>query len=688
MSRRLTALLGFSLVAACSGDGTGPDNPAATALALLTQPSASAQSGVAFPVQPVVQLRNAQGEAVGQADVLITAVIATGGGAIVGTAAQRTDVEGKATWTNLGLSGTAGERTLRFESPGLASVLSAPVSLGAGAGAAIILLAGNNQVAAAGAAVPVLPRVRVTDAWNNPVPGAAVTFAVLTGDGTVTGGAAQTIADGTASPTAWNLGPLVGQNTLQASLDNDPGAAVTFTATATVGPAAQLVVVEGDGQTATIGTAVATAPGVKLMDAFGNPVPGISITFTPAAGSGTVTGGTVNTNAQGIARVGSWVLGFSTGQQTLTASRQGIPDAVLNATGVAFLVLRVASGSGSTCAADLDGKAWCWGSNSGGQIGDGTGTPRSSPVQVGGGVTLSGLVAGGAHACGIAPGGSARCWGFNGNGQLGNNTLIDQLLPVEVAGSHAFSQLAAGMVHTCGLRTDGEILCWGSNANGRLGDGTTEQRLAPTLVSGGPYLSVQASSSTHTCALKAGGTAWCWGSNASGRLGDGTQTDRLVPTQVIGGHNWQAISVGGSHTCGLATSGAAWCWGTGGQGQLGTGSASNFSQPVPVTGAHTFASISAGGSHSCAVKADGAAWCWGQNGSGRLGDGTATTRLEPVAVTGEVILATIHAGGEHTCGRTTEGAAVCWGRNLEGQLGDGTNTTRLAPVAVKPPATP
>lgn len=687
MSRRLTALLGFSLVAACSGDGTGP-NPAATALALLTQPSATAQSGVAFPVQPVVQLRNAQGEPVQQADVLVTAVIATGGGVITGTAAQRTDVDGKATWTNLGLSGSAGGRTLRFESPGLASALSAPVSLGAGVGSTITLVAGNNQVAAAGTPVPVLPRVRVTDAWNNPVPGAAVTFAVLTGNGAVTGGAALTIADGTASPAAWNLGPLVGQNTLQASLDSDPGAAVTFTATGTVGPATQLEVVEGNGQTATIGTAVATAPGVKLMDAFGNPVPGISITFTPAEGSGTVTGGTVNTNAQGIARVGSWVLGFAIGQQSLTAAREGVPSVVLNATGVAFLIQQVASGNGSTCAAALDGKAWCWGSNSGGQIGDGTGTPRSSPVLVGGGVTLSGIVAGGAHACGIAPGGSARCWGLNGNGQLGDNTEIDRLLPVEVSGAHTFSQLAAGLVHTCGLRTDGEILCWGSNGNGRLGDGTTVQRLVPTVVAGGPYLSVHASSSTHTCALKDGGTAWCWGANASGRLGDGTQTDRLVPTQVIGGHTWQAISVGGSHSCGVVTGGTAWCWGTGGQGQLGTGSASNFSQPVPVTGGHTFAGVSTGGSHSCAVTAGGAAWCWGQNGSGRLGDGTATNRLEPVAVTGDVSFATIRAGGEHTCGRTTQGAAVCWGRNLEGQLGDGTTTTRLAPVAVKPPAMP
>jgi alpha-tubulin suppressor-like RCC1 family protein len=684
----LTVLVGFSLVVACSGDGTGPISPTATALALLAQPSAAAQSGVAFPVQPVVQLRNAQGEAVPQANVLVTAVIATGGGAIVGTAAQRTDVEGKATWTNLGLSGSVGERTLRFESPGLASALSAPVSLGAGAGAAITLLAGNNQVAAAGAALPILPRVRVTDAWDNPVPGAAVTFTVLTGDGAVEGGATQTAPDGTASPTAWRLGPAAGANTLGAFLDGQPAASVTFTATATVGLPAQLEVVDGDNQEGTIGAPLPTVPGVRALDSFGNPVPGITITFTPASGSGTVGGGNATTNAQGIARVQSWVLGFALGAQSLTASRAGVPSVTITATGIAFLVQDISAGGESSCASDLAGLAWCWGSNPAGQIGDGTATPRSSPVQVGGGVALSGLVVGGGHACGLTPAGAARCWGSNSNGQLGTGNLISQLQPAVVLGGHTFTQLAAGLVHTCGLREGGGILCWGSNANGRLGDGTFIQRTAPTPVAGGPWVSVHAASSAHTCARKSDGSAWCWGFNGAGRLGDGTQTDRSSPTLVLGDLEWQTLAAGLGHTCGLALGGSAYCWGTGGQGQLGTGSANNISLPVPVTGGHTFVTITAGPLHSCAVTADGDAWCWGFNGSGRLGDGTTVARLEPVAVLGEAVLATITGGGDFTCGRTTQGAAVCWGRNFEGRVGDGTTTDRLVPVAVKPPATP
>ena len=688
MSRRLTALLGFTLVAACSGDGTGPDNPAATALALLTQPSAAAQGGVAFPDQPIVQLRNAQGEAVPQANVLVTAVIATGGGGIVGTAAQRTDVEGKATWTNLGISGSAGERTLRFESPGLASALSAPVSLGAGAGAAITLLAGNNQVAAAGAALPIPPRVRVTDAWDNPVPGAAVTFTVLTGNGAVEGGATQTAPDGTASPTAWRLGPAAGPNTLGAFLDGQPAASVTFTATATVGLAAQLEVVEGNNQQGTIGAPLPTVPGVRALDSFGNPVPGITITFTPASGSGTVAGGNATTNAQGIARVQSWVLGLALGAQSLTASRAGVPSVTITATGIAFLVQDIAAGVESSCASDLAGLAWCWGSNSAGQIGDGTATPRLSPVQVGGALALVGVVVGGGHACGLIAAGAAYCWGSNGSGQLGTGGVISQLQPAAVAGGHQFTQLTAGLAHTCGLRVDGTILCWGSNTNGRLGDGTTISRTAPTPVAGGPWASVHAESSLHTCAVRPDASAWCWGFNGSGRLGDGTLADRSSPTLVLGDLAWQTLAAGPGHTCGLTLGGTAYCWGTGGQGQLGTGSANNISLAVPVTGGHTFATITVGVVHSCALTPAGAAWCWGFNGSGRLGDGTTTSRLEPVAVSGGAVLQSISAGGDFTCARTTQGAAVCWGLNFEGRVGDGTTTDRLVPVAVKPPATP
>ncbi len=78
----------------------------------------------------------------------------------------------------------------------------------------------------------------------------------------------------------------------------------------------------GDGQSAFVGDPVPTAPSITLRDAAGNPTPGINVTFTPSAGSGTVTGATATTNSNGVASVGSWTLG-SSGTNTLAVTVSG-----------------------------------------------------------------------------------------------------------------------------------------------------------------------------------------------------------------------------------------------------------------------------------------------------------------------------------------------------------------------------
>ena len=79
------------------------------------------------------------------------------------------------------------------------------------------------------------------------------------------------------------------------------------------------------------------------------------------------------------------------------------------------------------------GAVWCWGWNFNGQLGDGTNTQRTSPVAVLGfdfGVTQ--IAAGGSQSCAIRTNGSAWCWGSNSNGQLGDGSLTNRTLPVMV----------------------------------------------------------------------------------------------------------------------------------------------------------------------------------------------------------------------------------------------------------------
>jgi adhesin/invasin len=185
---------------------------------------------------------------------------------------------------------------------------------------ALEIAAGDGQTAVAGGAVTTLPAVRVTDAFGNPISGFAITFAVASGGGTITGAAATTNASGIATVGSWTLGASAGPNTLTASGSGLTPPSVTFTASGGTGAPATVVAVAGDNQSATAGAAVATPPSVKVTDANANPVDGFTVVFTPGAGSGTVGDGSAVTNSSGIAAPTSWVLGSTPGTQTLLAT--------------------------------------------------------------------------------------------------------------------------------------------------------------------------------------------------------------------------------------------------------------------------------------------------------------------------------------------------------------------------------
>jgi alpha-tubulin suppressor-like RCC1 family protein len=681
---RLTLGVAAGLASACSGDsGPGPA-PVPVRLGIAVEPSAAASSGALLSIQPVVQALDASGDPIASRGLLVTVSLASGGGTVTGGSGVRTDAEGRAAFTDLVLAGPVGPRTLRFSSTGLSSVISREITLGPGSATTAQITAGNNQTVPAGTDVPVRPAVRVVDPSNNPVPGAQVTFSVTQGGGVIEGGEVTTNASGLAEVGRWTLGTVIGQNALSVSVAGVTPS-LTITATGVVGPPATLAMVEGDGQTATIGTAVAIAPAVKVTDAFGNVVAGVSVTFTVSTGGGTAAPGSAIADAGGVARLGSWRLGLDPGVNTLTASRQGAVSAVFSATGIDFAVTSLATGTAHTCGATADGLR-CWGVNSSGQFGNGGTGSDSLPTPAAGALAFAQVAAGANHTCGLTAAGTAWCWGNNSLGQLGDGTSTARITPVQVTGGYAFKQLVAGASHTCGLRIDGAVFCWGAGANGRLGYGGTLNSTNPVAAAGSFTYTAVSAGSAHTCAVRNDGVVLCWGANTNGRLGDGSTTDRAIPTAVSGGGAYAAVAAGGSHSCALTTAGAAFCWGNGANGQLGIGTTpTQVTVPTAATGTTTYASIVAGTSHTCALAPNGSASCWGANGSGRLGDGTTVQRLEPVAVSGGVSFAALAAGGEHTCGRSLAGSAICWGRNAEGQLGDGTTALRTTPVGVRRP---
>jgi alpha-tubulin suppressor-like RCC1 family protein len=154
--------------------------------------------------------------------------------------------------------------------------------------------------------------------------------------------------------------------------------------------------------------------------------------------------------------------------------------------------VRVSAGTQHTCGIDDAAAAFCWGDNRLGQVGKGslTGPPISDrdPLAqlVAGGYAFSQLDAGHMHTCALASEGRAYCWGWNYFGQLGNGVLGPQEpgnpVPQLVLASQPFNFVGAGIYHSCGATASGQIFCWGGNNFGQLGDGSFETRLVPVQV--------------------------------------------------------------------------------------------------------------------------------------------------------------------------------------------------------------
>ncbi|HEX6250033.1 MAG TPA: hypothetical protein VFZ56_01210 [Gemmatimonadaceae bacterium] len=286
----------------------------------------TAVAGTAVAVDPSVRLTDEFANPI--VGVPVTFAVTSGGGLITGSA-QVTDSDGVATVSSWTLGTTAGANVLSATAGSLVVTFTATGVPGAPAN--IVKQAGDGQDATVGTAVAVDPAVRITDVHGNAVPNVTVTFAVASGGGSVNGAVQSTDANGVATVGSWTLGPTPGENTLTATAGS---LVVTFTATALLGPPANVAKQAGDGQSATVGTAVTTAPAVLVTDAQGNPVPGVTVTFEIASGQGSITGGDQVTDVNGLASVGSWTLGTTAGGNTLTVTAAGIV-VTFSATGTA-----------------------------------------------------------------------------------------------------------------------------------------------------------------------------------------------------------------------------------------------------------------------------------------------------------------------------------------------------------------
>ena len=220
-------------------------------------------------------------------------------------------------------------------------------------------------------------------------------------------------------------------------------------------------------------------------------------------------------------------------------------------------------------------------------------------------VGVTAISVGPTHSCAIKNGG-VWCWGSNTDGQLGNGTKIASQAPAPVTGlASGVTAIGTGEDDSCAIQ-NGAVWCWGDNEFGQLGTGnntgpeTCSSNISshacslspvklPTLANGVTAIGV---GEYHTCALKDGG-AWCWGGNDGGANGNGTTAGFTSPPVSVPGltSGLSAISAGHDQTCALqnAYPYGVTCWGSNSSGQQGNNGDPNVPHgPAAVQGLPTY----------------------------------------------------------------------------------------------------
>lgn len=370
--------------------------------------------GTELPLPLVVEVTDAFGNPIQGVTITWTAE----GGGSVSLASTVTDETGRTSVTRT-LGPTAGPQTTLAASEGLAG---SPVVFNhtatAGNPSGVQIVSGNEQTAAPGTTLPEPLVVAVLDQGGNPVVGAAVTWVVTAGGGTLDPTTSTADAAGRAA-TTWTLGSAAGANTAQAIVSGVGQA--EFTATATAGTPSQIRIVSGNGQSGNAGSVLPAQLVVQVLDDADNPVSGATVSWRVESGDGSVSPASGPTDAAGRAAA-SWTLGPRTGTQQVQASSSGAGSVRFEATATAgpaaILGIRIQPSATAQVGVPFNRQPEI-------QVRDAVGNPVQAPN-----VTVTAAIASGAGQLG---GATSVTTGANGratftnleiNGAVGAHTLI------------------------------------------------------------------------------------------------------------------------------------------------------------------------------------------------------------------------------------------------------------------------
>jgi len=378
-------------------------------------------------------------------------------------------------------------------------------------------------------------------------------------------------------------------------------------------------------------------------------------------------------------------------------------------------IIQVESGRNHTAALTSNKKLFLWGSNSNGQLGDGTIINSSIPLDITSefnlsvGETIDDVALGDNHSAVLTSEGRLFLWGSNSNGQLGDGTQIDSSNPLDITSEfnlddgETITNIELGAYHSSALTSSGRIFTWGCNWSGRLGNGLDSDSSVPYDITNqfnfnpDEYVVTVSLGTLQSSALTSEGRLFMWGNGSQGTIGTGGYYDSLIPLDITNRFGLQAeemlviMSMGETHSSALTSNNRIFVWGSGDFGELGEPGSWQHINPFEITSEFNLnvddkiAFIEMGIDFSSAITLNGRVFTWGFNSSGQLGDGTIINKDYPVEINDSFNLhpnetiENLSLGYGHSSALTSEGRILIWGSNSHGQLGNNTIIDELKP---------
>jgi hypothetical protein len=351
-----SAGLQYSLTARIQSAGNDPVVFSAAAragragrLEITVQPSPTAQSGVPFTRQPVIQVTDELGNPAPQSGLEITAALASGPGGTLQRASATTNSSGLATFSGLSLTGLVGGYTLSFSEPTLAGVASDPISVAAGPPSRLALMGSLPPDARSRVPFPAQPSIQLQDASGNPVAQAGVEIraSIASGEGTL-GGQTSALTNGEGRADYSDLAIIGSPGVRTLLFASTSPASEVLSATITLPSVAAISLLTAPPASVVVGTRLATPVSWTLTDLANQPVADAPVVISVS------TGGSVEpvsaSDPNGIVQPQSWTVSQTAGTQyvELAVPGGGVSRVTVEAVADAPSSLQKISGDGQS----------------------------------------------------------------------------------------------------------------------------------------------------------------------------------------------------------------------------------------------------------------------------------------------------------------------------------------------------